>query len=64
MTFYQKNRARQLQLAREYREKNREAINAKQRERYAAKPEYREYQRNYQAAYHETYGRYQGKGLT
>ena len=64
MTYYQKNRARILALAREYREKNRETINAKQRDRYAANPEYRAYQQNYQIDYHKTYGRYRGKGLT
>ena len=32
--YYQKNRARLLELARIYREKNREEINRKQRERY------------------------------
>ena len=62
MTFYQKNRARMLACARECRERNRGTINAKQRERYAAKPEYREYQRNYQAAYYKQYGRDQRKG--
>ena len=54
--YYQKNRARLLELARIYREKNREEINRKQRERYAADNEYRLYQLSYQVEYNRTYG--------
>lgn len=56
MTYYQRNRARLLELARIYRERNREEINRKQRERYAANEPYRLYQLNYQAEYNRTYG--------
>jgi len=49
--YYQKNRARLLELARLYREKNREEINRKQRERYAKDESYRTYQITYQAEY-------------
>ena len=55
-TYYQQNRARLLELARIYREKNREEINRKQRERYAANEAYRLYQLSYQAEYSRTYG--------
>ena len=56
MTFYQKNRARQLELAREYREKNRIEINRKQRERYADQSTgWREYLANYQIEYRRMY---------
>ena len=54
--YYQKNRARLLELARIYREKNRAEINRKQRERYAANNEYRLYQLSYQAEYNRLYG--------
>ena len=47
--YYQKNRARLLELARIYREKNRAEINRKQRERYASNEAYRQYQLTYQA---------------
>jgi len=57
MTYYQQNRARLLELARIYREKNRAEINRKQRERYASNSEYREYQRIYQREYWKTYER-------
>ena len=43
MTYYQKNRARLLDLARKYRETNRAEINRKQRERYATDDKYRQY---------------------
>ena len=56
MTFYERTRARQLELARLYREKNRAEINRKQRERYAANNEYRLYQLRYQAEYNRLYG--------
>jgi len=39
--YYQQNRARLLELARIYRERNREEINRKQREKYATNNEYR-----------------------
>ena len=55
-TYYQLHRARLLELARIYREKNREEINRKQRERYAADNAYRLYQLNYQAEYNRLYG--------
>ena len=55
-TYYQQNRARLLELARIYREKNRAEINRKQRERYATNNEYRQYQLSYQAEYNRTYG--------
>jgi hypothetical protein len=55
MTYYQKNRARQLTLARAYREANRVEINRKQRERYATNKEYREYQIDYQKNYNNLY---------
>lgn len=56
MTFYQKNRARQLKLAREYRERHREEINRKQRERYQdASTGYREYLLDYQREYRRLY---------
>jgi len=48
MTYYQQNRARLLELARIYREKNRAEINRKQRERYASNEAYRQYQLTYQ----------------
>ena len=54
--YYQKNRARLLELARIYREKNRAEINRKQRERYAANNEYRLYQLSYQVEYNRLYG--------
>lgn len=40
-----------------YREKNREMLNRKQRERYAGNSEYREYQRIYQREYWKMYER-------
>jgi hypothetical protein len=55
MTYYQKNRARQLTLARAYREANRVEINRKQRERYATNKEYREYQIDYKKNYNNLY---------
>jgi len=55
-TYYQLHRARLLELARIYREKNREEINRKQRERYATNNEYRQYQLSYQAEYNRLYG--------
>jgi len=54
--YYQKNRARLLELARIYREKNRAEINRKQRERYASNEAYRQYQLTYQAEYNRLYG--------
>ena len=54
--YYQQNRARLLELARIYREKNRAEINRKQRERYASNEPYRLYQLNYQAEYTRLYG--------
>jgi len=57
MTYYQKNRARLLELARKYREGNRAEINRKQRERYATDEEYRQYQAKYRAEYRRLYGR-------
>jgi hypothetical protein len=54
--YYQKNRARLLELARLYREKNREEINRKQREKYATDNDYRQYQLSYQADYNRLYG--------
>jgi len=56
MTFYERTRARQLELARLYREKNREEINRKQREKYATDNDYRQYQLSYQADYNRLYG--------
>ena len=56
MTYYQQNRARLLELARIYRERNREEINRKQREKYASNESYRLYQLNYQAEYTRLYG--------
>ena len=56
MTYYARNRARQLELARLYREKNREEINRKQREKYATDNDYRQYQLSYQADYNRLYG--------
>lgn len=56
MTFYERTRARQLELARLYREKNREEINRKQRERYRdASTGYREYLLDYQREYKRLY---------
>ncbi len=55
-TYYQLHRARLLELARIYREKNREEINRKQRERYATNNEYRLYQLSYQVEYNRLYG--------
>lgn len=55
MTYYQKNQARQLTLARAYREANRVEINRKQRERYATNKEYREYQIDYKKNYNNLY---------
>jgi hypothetical protein len=57
MTYYQKNQARQLELAREYREANRAEINRKQRERYATDDKYRQYQADYRDEYRRLYGR-------
>jgi hypothetical protein len=54
--YYQQNRARLLELARIYREKNREEINRKQREKYATDNDYRQYQLSYQADYNRLYG--------
>jgi hypothetical protein len=54
--YYQQNRVRLLELARIYRERNREEINRKQRERYAANEPYRLYQLSYQAEYNRLYG--------
>ena len=48
MTYYQKNKERQMRLAREYRERNRSEINRKQRERYQRDADYRERQIAYQ----------------
>jgi len=45
-----------LELARIYREKNREEINRKQREKYATDNDYRQYQLSYQADYNRLYG--------
>jgi hypothetical protein len=56
-TYYQKNRARQLELARKYREANRAEINRKQRERYATDEAYRKYQADYREEYRRLYGR-------
>ena len=54
--YYQKNRARLLELARLYREKNREEINRKQRERYQdASTGYRGYLLSYQREYKRLY---------
>lgn len=54
--YYQKNRARLLELARIYREKNREEINRKQRERYQdASTGYRGYLLSYQREYKRLY---------
>ena len=54
--YYQKNRARLLELARLYREKNREEINRKQRERYQdASTGYRGYLLDYQREYKRLY---------
>lgn len=55
MTYYQKNKERQMRLARLYRERNREEINRKQRERYKVNAAYREYQLNYQREYRAAY---------
>jgi len=52
MTYYKRNHKRQLELARIYRETNRDEINRKQRERYANNPEYREYILAYGKEYH------------
>jgi flagellar motility protein MotE (MotC chaperone) len=57
MTYYQKNRARILDLARKYREANRAEINRKQRERYATNEAYRQYQADYREEYRRLYGR-------
>lgn len=57
MTYYQENRARLLELARQYREKNRDEINRKAREKYATNEEYRKYQLNYQKEYRRLYGK-------
>ena len=57
MNYYQKNRARILELARKYREANRVEINRKQRERYATNAEYRQYQADYRDEYRRLYGR-------
>ena len=57
MTYYQRNRARILDLARKYREANREEINRKQRERYASSVAYRKYQADYRDEYRRLYGR-------
>ncbi|MFA5284868.1 MAG: hypothetical protein WC347_04640 [Smithellaceae bacterium] len=57
MTYYQKNRARQLELARKYREANRAEINRKQRKRYATDEAYRQYQADYRDEYRKLYGR-------
>lgn len=54
--YYQQNRARLLELARKYRERNRVEINRKQREKYAKDEAYRQYQLNYQAEYNRLYG--------
>ena len=54
--YYQQNRARLLELARIYRERNRAEINRKQRERYASNEAYRQYQLTYQAEYNRLYG--------
>ncbi len=55
MTYYQKNKERQMRLAREYRERNRSEINRKQRERYQRDADYRERQIAYQREYRELY---------
>jgi hypothetical protein len=56
MTFYERTRARQLELARLYREKNREEINRKQRERYRdTSTGYRGYLLDYQREYKRLY---------
>jgi len=57
MTYYQRNRARILELARKYREANRAEINRKQRERYATNADYRQYQADYRDEYRRLYGR-------
>jgi flagellar motility protein MotE (MotC chaperone) len=57
MTYYQKHRARILELARKYREANRAEINRKQRERYATNADYRQYQADYRDEYRRLYGR-------
>jgi hypothetical protein len=57
MTYYQKRRQHFLQYAAAYRERKRDEINRKQRERYANDSEYRDYQRTYQQEYIKTYGR-------
>lgn len=54
--YYQLHRARLLELARIYREKNRAEINRKQREKYATDNDYRQYQLSYQADYNRLYG--------
>jgi hypothetical protein len=56
MTYYARTRARQLELARLYRERNREEINRKQRERYRdASTGYRGYLLDYQREYKRLY---------
>jgi hypothetical protein len=55
--YYQKNRARLLELARQYREKNRDEINRKNREKYATNEKYRTYQLKYQKEYRRLYGK-------
>jgi cytochrome c oxidase assembly factor CtaG len=56
MTYYQRNRARQLELARKYRAANRVEINRKQRERYATNADYRQYQADYHEEYRRLFG--------
>ena len=56
MTFYERTRARQLELARLYRERNREEINRKQRARHQdASTGYRGYLLDYQREYKRLY---------
>jgi flagellar motility protein MotE (MotC chaperone) len=57
MNYYQRNRARILELARKYRAANRADINRKQRERYATNADYRQYQADYRDEYRKLYGR-------
>lgn len=57
MTYYQRNRARILDLARKYYEKNKEEIKRKQREKYAVNAEYRQYQLTYHREYRKLYTR-------
>jgi len=57
MTYYQRNRARILDLARKYYAKNKEEIKRKQRERHATNAEYRQYQADYREEYRRLYGR-------